>query len=106
MNVYTIYADLKEDVNPNLFLDSINAFFKTLDTLQAHRITRMKLGFRSKNIGEWRIDMEFKTMQELDDAMELVLYNKDTVDNHINFTQYVDASSLDHFLYRDFPDEI
>ena len=47
-----------------------------------------------------------KVQDELDDAMELVLYNKDTVDNHIRFTQYVDASSLDHFLYRDFPDEV
>jgi hypothetical protein len=106
MNVYTIYADLKEGTDPQLFLDSINAFFSTLDTLQAHRITRMKLGFRSKNIGEWRVDMEFKTMQDLDDAMELVLYNRNTTDTHINFTQYVDASSLDHFLYRDFPDEV
>ena len=106
MNVYTIYADLKEGTIPQKFLDSINAFFKTLDTLEAHRVTRMKLGFRSKNIGEWRIDMEFKTMQALDDAMELVLHNRETVDSHINFTQYVDASSLDHFLYRVFPDEV
>jgi len=45
-------------------------------------------------------------MQDLDDAMERVLHNKNTVDSHIHFTQYIDADSLDHFLYRDFPDEV
>lgn len=106
MNVYTIYADLSEDANVEDFLSSIKNFFSTLDTLVAYRITRMKLGFRSKDIGEWRIDMEFRTMQDLDDAMERVLHNRKTIDSHINFTQYVDADSLDHFLYRDFPDEV
>ena len=106
MNVYTIYADLVEGANADEFLSSIKEFFGTLDTLVAYRITRMKLGFRSKDIGEWRIDMEFRTMQDLDDAMERVLHNRKTVDSHIYFTQYIDADSLDHFLYRDFPDEV
>jgi len=106
MNVYTIYADLAEGANVDLFLSSMKEFFGTLDTLVAYRITRMKLGFRSKDIGEWRIDMEFKSMQDLDDAMERVLHNKNTGDSHIHFTQYIDADSLDHFLYRDFPDEV
>ena len=34
----------------------------------------MKLGFRSKDLGEWRIDMEFRTMQDLDDAMDNVFF--------------------------------
>lgn len=106
MNVYTIYADLNDSASVEDFLSSIKEFFSTLDTLVAYRITRMKLGFRSKDIGEWRIDMEFRTMQALDDAMERVLHNKRTGDSHINFTQYIDADSLDHFLYRDFPDEV
>jgi hypothetical protein len=50
--------------------------------------------------------MEFKTMQDLDDAMNRVLYNKDTIQKHIHFEQFVDADSLDHFLYRDYPDEV
>ena len=65
----------------------------------------MKLGFRSSNLGEWRIDMEFKTMQDLDDAMDRKLYAKDTMQAHISFAKLVDADSLDHFLYRDWPDE-
>ena len=70
MNIYTIYAELAEGVKPNQFVERITEYFATLPTLHDYRITRMKLGFRSKDLGEWRIDMEFKTMQDLDDAME------------------------------------
>ena len=76
MNIYTIYAELAEGVKPKEFVDSITEYFNTLPQLHAFRITRMKLGFRSSNLGEWRIDMEFKTMQDLDDAMDRVLYAK------------------------------
>tara|TARA_B100002019_G_scaffold292195_1_gene314562 strand:+ start:1466 stop:1789 length:324 start_codon:yes stop_codon:yes gene_type:complete len=105
MNIYTIYAELAEGVKPKEFVDSITEYFNTLPQLHAFRITRMKLGFRSSNLGEWRIDMEFKTMQDLDDAMDRVLYAKDTMQAHISFAKLVDADSLDHFLYRDWPDE-
>ena len=106
MNIYTIYADLADGVKVDDFLEKIKNYFSTLPQLQSYRITRMKLGFRSKDLGEWRIDMEFATMQDLDDAMDNVLYNKDSIQSHIGFSKLVDADSLDHFLYRDFPDEI
>ena len=104
MNVYTIYAELAEGVKANEFVEQITEYFATLPTLYNYRITRMKLGFRSKDLGEWRIDMEFKTMQDLDDAMNHVLNKKDTMNTHIGFSKLVDADSLDHFLYRDYPD--
>jgi hypothetical protein len=106
MNVYTIYAELTEGVKPKEFVERITEYFATLPTLHSFRITRMKLGFRSKDLGEWRIDMDFKTMQDLDDAMSHVLHKKDTMHTHIGFSKLVDADSLDHFLYRDWPDEI
>ena len=106
MNIYTIYAELVEGVKPNEFVERITEYFATLTTLHTFRITRMKLGFRSKDLGEWRIDMEFKTMQDLDDAMNHVLNKKDTMNTHLGFSKLVDADSLDHFLYRDYPDEI
>ena len=48
--------------------------------------------------------MEFKTMQDLDDAMDNVLNKTDTIQSHIGFSKLVDPDSLDHFLYRDYPD--
>tara|TARA_Y100001972_G_scaffold51922_1_gene63612 strand:- start:1418 stop:1738 length:321 start_codon:yes stop_codon:yes gene_type:complete len=106
MNVYTIYAELAEGVKGDEFVNRMKEYFSTLPTLHSFRITRMKLGFRSKDLGEWRIDMEFKTMQDLDDAMSNVLYQKDSIQTHIGFSKLVDPDSLDHFLYRDYPDEI
>ena len=104
MNIYTIYAELAEGVKADEFVDRITEYFATLPTLHSFRITRMKLGFRSKDLGEWRIDMEFKTMQDLDDAMDNVLNKTDTIQSHIGFSKLVDPDSLDHFLYRDYPD--
>lgn len=106
MNIYTIYTELAEGVKPKEFVERITEYFATLATLQDYRITRMKLGFRSKDLGEWRIDMEFNTMQDLDDAMDNVLNKKDTKHTHAVFAKLVDPDSLDHFLYRDYTNEI
>ena len=106
MNVYTIYADVKEGIDARTFVANMKLFLDKLPQMHDYRITRMKLGFRSADLGEWRIDMEFKTMQDLDDAMDAVLNKKDSIQTHIGFSKLVDADSLDHFLYRDYPDEV
>ena len=66
----------------------------------------MKLGFRSMDLPEFRIDMEFDTMQQLDDAMSLTLSDKQVDTVHVGFNQYVDVTTIQHFLYRDFPDNL
>ena len=84
-----------------LFLDQLVSMNKMHD----YKITRMKLGFRSMDLPEFHIVMEFKTMQDLDDAMTNILENKDDVDvAHVNFNQYVDQETIQHALYRDYPD--
>ena len=80
MNVYTIYADIKEGVNPHEFITNMKSFLDNLPTLETYRITRCKLGFRSMDIPEWRIDMEFPTMQDLDDAMTHVVQDVDNIE--------------------------
>ena len=46
-------------------------------------------------------------MQQLDDAMTSVLRNEKHIDEkHINFNQLVDSDTIQHFLYRDFPDNL
>ena len=107
MNIYTIYADIAEGNNPHDFVKNMRKFLDSLPTLESYRITRMKLGFRSMDIGEFRIDMEFKTMQDLDDAMTRVVRNDDDIESkHVAFNSMVDMETIQHFLYRDFPDDI
>ena len=55
---------------------------------------------------EFRIDMEFKNMQALDDAMTVTIHDKDVDRVHVGFNQYVDVDTIQHFLYRDFPDDL
>ena len=66
----------------------------------------MKLGFRSMDMPEFRIDMEFDNMQQLDDAMTVTIHDKDVDKVHVGFNQYVDVETIQHFLYRDYPDDI
>ena len=85
-----------------MFLDKLVQHNK-MDT---YRITRCKLGFRSMDLPEFRIDMEFKSMQQLDDAMTITIADKDVDEVHVGFNQFVDTNTIQHFLYRDFPDDI
>jgi quercetin dioxygenase-like cupin family protein len=56
-------------------------------------------------VAEFRIDMEFESMQQLDDAMEVTVVDNDVDKKHVGFNQYVNVDTIQHFLYRDFPDK-
>ena len=50
--------------------------------------------------------MEFDNMQALDDAMTITIADKDVDQVHVGFNQYVNVDTIQHFLYRDFPDNL
>jgi len=50
--------------------------------------------------------MEFNNMQQLDDAMTITVANKDVDRAHVGFNQFVNTDTIQHFLYRDFPDKV
>ena len=109
-NIYTIYADHKDNITALEFVEKMNMFLDKLveqKKMNCYRVTRMKLGFRSMDMPEFRIDMEFDNMQQLDDAMTSVIRNEESIDDkHVNFNQLVDVETIQHFLYRDFPDQV
>ena len=107
MNIYTIYADHKDNITAQDFVAKMSLFLDKLvehGKMDSYRITRMKLGFRSMDLPEFRIDMEFENMQQLDDAMTITIADKDVDKVHVGFNQYVDVDTIQHFLYRDYPD--
>ena len=109
MNVYTIYADHKDNISAKEFVQKMRMFLDKLvqhKRMVCYRITRMKLGFRSMDLPEFRIDMEFESMQQLDDAMDITISDKGVDETHVGFNQYVDTDTIQHFLYRDFPDDL
>ena len=108
-NIYTIYADHKENISAHDFVAKMKLFLDKLvqhDKMITYRITRMKLGFRSMDLPEFRIDMEFESMQQLDDAMDVTIADKGVDKTHVGFNQFVDTETIQHFLYRDYPDNL
>jgi len=106
-DIYTIYADHKDNISAHEFVSKMSVFLNRLvekKKMNCYRITRMKLGFRSMDLPEFRIDMEFDNMQQLDDAMTITIANKDVDKAHVGFNQFVNTDTIQHFLYRDFPD--
>ena len=109
MNIYTIYADHKDNITAHDFVAKMSLFLDKLvkhGKMVTYRITRMKLGFRSMDLPEFRIDMEFNTMQALDDAMTITIADKEVDKVHVGFNQFVNVDTIQHFLYRDFPDDL
>lgn len=85
------------------FLDQMVA----MGRMKSYRLTRAKLGFRSMNLPEFHIMMEFDNMQQLDDAMTSVIRNEENIEEaHVGFNQLVDVETIQHFLYRDYPDDL
>ena len=96
-NIYTIYADHKNSITANEFVSKMSLFLDKLvqhNKMDTYRITRCKLGFRSMDLPEFRIDMEFKSMQQLDDAMTITIADKDVDEVHVGFNQYVDKDTI------------
>ena len=109
-DIYHIWADHKEGVDAYDFANKMRKFLDGLvemGRMKGYRLTRSKLGFRSMDMPEFHIMMEFNNMQQLDDAMTSIIRNEKNIDeSHISFNSLVDKETIQHFLYRDFPDEI
>ena len=109
-DIYHIWADHKQGVDSYDFANKMRKFLDGLVSMQkmkSYRLTRSKLGFRSMDMPEFHIMMEFNNMQQLDDAMTSVLRNEQDIEGeHVGFNHMVDVETIQHFLYRDFPDEI
>tara|TARA_Y100000592_G_scaffold10475_1_gene14835 strand:+ start:1249 stop:1674 length:426 start_codon:yes stop_codon:yes gene_type:complete len=109
-DIYSIYADHNENVNAKEFAVKMRRFLDqmvVMGRMKSYRLTRAKLGFRSMNLPEFHIMMEFDNMQQLDDAMTSVIRNEENIEEaHVGFNQLVDVETIQHFLYRDFPDDL
>lgn len=110
MDIYNVWADKKGDIDDQQWIDNMNAFLQQLvdeGKMEKFRVMRMKLGFRSMDIPEWHIMMEFKDMNQLDAAHNRVAPLKGELeDKHKSFNQFVDVETIQHALYRDYPDDI
>ena len=107
MDIYHIWADKEGDISDTEFVNNMRAFLEHLKSegkMESYRITRCKMGFRSLDIPEWHIMMEFKNMAQMDSAFERVAPLEGELETkHRSFNHFV-ADNIQHALYRDWPD--
>ena len=109
MDIYHIWADKDGDITDLEFVNNMKAFLEHLKSegkMETYRITRCKMGFRSMDIPEWHIMMEFRNMAQMDAAFERVAPLEGELETkHRSFNQFV-ADNIQHALYRDWPDNL
>ena len=108
MDHYHTWFDLKPGVKD---LDFARAMARYMEHLKAHgmieawRLTRRKLGFGPRELGEFHIVMETKNLAQLEDAFNHVASRREPVESvHFDVNQKVQNLSI--ALYRDFPDAV
>ena len=107
MDIYTIWADKKEGISDDDFVNNMTSFLQQLvdeSKMVSFRITRCKMGFRSiADMPEWMILMEFNGMAQIDEAFKRVIPREGELEEkHKSFNQWV--SNIQHALFRDYPD--
>lgn len=107
MNIYHIYANLKSGVQDIEFVESVKKYLGHLHhdgLLESFRITRRKLGLGPKDLFEFHILIEFKTMDQFDRAFGTVATRSEPIES-LHFAVNSKVSEVKFALYRDFPDE-
>jgi hypothetical protein len=109
MDIYHIWADKQGDISDLDWVNNMKSFFDHLKAegkLETYRITRCKMGFRSMDIPEWHIMMEFQNMAQMDLAFQRVAPLEGELETkHRSFNQFV-AGNIQHALFRDWPDDL
>jgi hypothetical protein len=108
MDIYHVWADKEGDISDIDWVTNMRKFLDHLvaeDRMVSYRITRCKMGFRSLDIPEWHIMMEFNNMAQMDRAFERVApLEGELEDKHRSFNQFV-SGTIQHALFRDWPDQ-
>jgi hypothetical protein len=108
MDIYHIWADKSGDIPDIVWVNNMKEFLQHLvdeGKMESYRITRCKMGFRSMDIPEWHIMMEFQNMAQLDSAFDRVAPLEGELESkHRSFNQFV-SGNIQHALFRDWPDE-
>lgn len=107
MDIYHIWANKAGEISDKEWIDNMRSFLDQLvseSKMVSYRITRCKMGFRSFDIPEWHIMMEFNNMAQMDEAFKTVSkLEGDLETKHVSFNKFV-GDDIQHALYRDWPD--
>lgn len=108
MDVYHIWADLKDGVNDLEFADNVRRYMAHLQEhklIDSFRITRRKLGLSTVPIGEWHIEVFTENLGQLEQAFQRAASRTGEVER-LHKAVYSSVQKVDFALYRDFPDAV
>lgn len=108
MDLYHIWCDLKPGVSDTEFASSVSNFLGFLQEqgkISAWRVTRRKLGFGLRELGEFHIIIETENLAQLDAAFQLAATRSGDVEER-HFAVYSLVQNFRAALYRDFPDAV
>jgi len=109
-DIYHIWANKAGDISDREWVNNMRGFLQHLvdeHKMESFRITRCKMGFRSiADMPEFMISMEFTGMAQMDMAFQRVApLEGELEEKHKSFNQFVDCSTIQHALFRDWPDQ-
>ena len=108
MDHYHTWFDLKPGTKDAEFARSMARYMNHLQEkglIEGWRLTRRKLGFGPRELGEFHIVMETKDLAQLDAAFNHVATRREPVES-VHFGVNSQVENLKIALYRDFPDPI
>lgn len=106
MNYYHTWFNLKSGVNDLEFCRAMQRYMNHLKergAIEDWKLTRRKLGFGPRDLGEFHILMETRDLAQLDEAFGYVSTRSEPVES-VHFDVNSKVQDLTIALYRDFPD--
>jgi hypothetical protein len=108
MDHYHTWFDLKPGVKDLEFARAMARYMNHLkekSLIEGWRLTRRKLGFGPRDLGEFHIVMETRDLAQLDAAFSTVASRAEPVES-VHFDVNAKVQNLTIALYRDFPDAV
>ena len=108
MNIYHIWASLKDGVNDLEFVAAVKDFLGRLQQdgqLESFRITRRKLGLGLEELLEFHIMVEFRDLAQFDQTFGMVAARDEPIES-LHHAVNSRVARVKFALYRDFPDEV
>lgn len=108
MDLYHTWFDLKPGVKDLEFSRALEGYMghlKEKGAIEGWRLTRRKLGFGPKDLGEFHLAIETSDLAQLDKAFHLAAARREPTES-VHFGVNSRVCNLTIALYRDFPDAI
>lgn len=108
MDIYHVYCDTKPGIRDMEFVAAVERYMSHLRTagmIAAWRLTRAKLGFGLRGMGDWHLMIEVTDLAQLEAAFRHVASRAGEAEAHHHGLNSLVSNPV-FALYRDFPDPV